>query len=297
MTAYLPVAGALTAEPPATLDFLEFGHRGVRIRAYGFLHGVTGGPNAAYRSLVRRSVAEAPGLVLGEMGLRRAGLGIRRELDDHLPVGFRDAFSLGLRMVCHPVAAPCIAAGAVMESVRRADPIGPGRMPGIVDLARSPRFHLVDPWERRALSGLPGPEPYLRLNLARRRRQAAMKAPRFPDPMWSWLTVLEPWANIPARSVHMLEFAAELALAEGHGTASLFVGETHNTDMHWLAHGGLGTLPEGDRGDAEAIAEAARRHARAVATGGGRAAKLPFSCGIALGASPALALAAAAALA
>jgi hypothetical protein len=289
MSCYLDLAAVMSgaAAPPSELDFLEFAWRGVTVRAHGFLHGVTSGANRAYRDMVRRTVAAAPGLVLGEMGLARCGVGIRRELDDWLPLGFRGAARLGLAM-SNPLVLLSIAATGARERLSVRDPFGAGRPRNLVDLCRSPSIHLLDPWQRRMLAGKPPPAEYLRVNLARRRGEGGPRGPRYPDPGWAWLTWIEPAADIPVRSVHMLEFAVETARREGATAVSLFVGETHQTDMAWIAAGGLASLSASDRAAAGRVAGAARRHAAAPAAARA-AARAAFSLGVAVGGAPLLA--------
>ena len=89
---------------PKTLDFLEFEVEGITIRAYGVLHGLTGGMNQEYRDFVKLSIRQAEGLKLGEKGFKihYAHCGIDEELEDWLILGVSDCFSMGFQMVFDP---------------------------------------------------------------------------------------------------------------------------------------------------------------------------------------------------
>ena len=273
---------------PAALDRVTLEHGGITVHAYGFLHGVVGGPNAEYRRFVQRAIDQAPGIKYGEVGLKRIFRGLDVDLDDYMPVPAKDAAAIGFYLSCHPPTLSSMVAAAVMESLRRTDPFGRRRLPGIVDLVRSSRFHILGPATRRGLTGLPPPLEYMRLNLARRRGERCPRGPRFPDPLWGWLTAVEPHANIPLRSVHMLEFAVRHAQLAGANEASLFVGMVHETDMQWLAAGGAGELDGRDAAVVLAVGAAARRHAERRTWARSAAVRARFAAAAFAGALPAL---------
>ena len=279
------------AVQPEVLDHNTFDYKGVTVNAYGFLHGVTGAPNAAYREFVRRTVPRAPGLVFGEMGLSRpgVGLGIKRELHDYAPVLPLHTFLLGFMMTAHPRVLTSIAVTAVKEIAFRHDPFGRKRMRNIVDLAHSPMIHALAPLERRRLFGFPQPAEYLRLNLKRCESPGAndgQLGPRFPDPNWAWLTVLERYVDIPVRSVHMLEYAVETARLEGADTVSLFVGELHPTDMAWYAENQTMEITDIERNDIRKVCKTAIGLANAHHAKRWASSRLKFSGYALLGALP-----------
>jgi hypothetical protein len=273
---------------PTQLDWLEFSYRGIEVRAYGFLHGVTGGPSADYRAMVHRAAETAPGLVLCEMGMSRpgVGLGLHGELDDFVPIAPGHAFRQGLLLGIHPLVLGPALLSALHERLRRRDPWMRGRGPSLVDLARSAMFHAFEPSARRRIMGFLPPQQYLELNLARNRGEHSRRGQRFPDIEWSWLTLFEPWADIALRSVHMLEFAAELARLQERGQVSLFVGEVHNTDMAWLAAGGSALLSHIDQDAVERVRTAARRHAVLRAAGRRSSTRLRFAASALAGVVP-----------
>jgi hypothetical protein len=157
------------------------------------------------------------------------------ELDDWLQVPLKDAFRLSFSLTCTPTRLIRFCIALMRETLSKRDRFGQGETSRMQDIGGSMAFHRLEPAERRLLAGFPPPQTYLSTNLARRAGINHFPAPIFPDPAWSWLSHIEPYANIPCRSIHMLEFATAIAKEKNVPEVSLFVGEIHNTDMEWLA--------------------------------------------------------------
>lgn len=86
-SSYLSIAELLTGGPPALpscLDSIDFDYEGIRVHAYGVLHGLTGGTNRRYVALVNDTIKQAPGFKLGEKGMAVMYKGLDGELDDWL---------------------------------------------------------------------------------------------------------------------------------------------------------------------------------------------------------------------
>jgi hypothetical protein len=221
--------------PPESLDSINFTYQGIAFHVYGVLHGLTGGANRDYVGLVNRTVAQAPGFKLGEKEMTRIYKGLDAELQDWVQVPLRDAFRLGMSLVRTPGRLLTVAHSAIRELLTRNDKALTRRYLRLQDLGGSAIFHTAEPNERRAFAGFLPPAAYLKENLARRKGRSELQPPAFPDSDWQWLSFIEPYANIPCRSVHMLQYAATFAKLRGHTEVSLFVGEIHNTDIQWLA--------------------------------------------------------------
>lgn len=229
----------LAQDAPTTLDGMHFEYGGVRFHVYGVLHGITGGMNAEYRKALTRTAASASGTVLAEKGL----FSLLHEVDrpvslcDWGVIAPWDAFGMGLRMVLLPAAWRVFVIDSVVEVLQRHDRFPNSRR--IEDLGGSPFFHLIDPWQRRRMIGFPDPDVGLRhdlLLLAEPWRELWPHRPRTLSAPWNRvLQIVQRHGHIPCRSLHMVSFAAEYAHRTGTNEVSLFVGETHNTDMAWLA--------------------------------------------------------------
>lgn len=222
---------------PARLDSIDFEYKGVLVHAYGLLHGLTGATNKQYLAIINETVAEAPGLKLVEKGLSTVYKGLDGELDDWLQVPLWDAFRLSLSLTKTPWHLLRLVKTVVRELTTKSDRFSaPGNNNRkLANIGGSMAFHAISPLERRALAGFAPTPDYLQLNSLRRSGKIRQPGPVFPDPDWYWLTHIEPYANLPLRSVHMLEFAVELTKLQGLDEVSIFVGETHNTDMAWVA--------------------------------------------------------------
>jgi hypothetical protein len=185
--------------------------------------------------MVNRTILNAPGLRLGEKEMTRLYVGLDHELHDWCQIPLRDAFCLGLSLVCTPMRLATVARCIGKELLTKHDKALTRSHLRLQDLGGSAAFHQIEPYERRTLAGFLPPAAYLEHNLARRAYRSRLTPPAFPDPDWAWLSFIERYANIPCRSLHMLQYAATFAKAKGHREVSVFAGEMHNTDMHWFA--------------------------------------------------------------
>nr|WP_315595584.1 hypothetical protein [uncultured Cupriavidus sp.] len=235
---YVPIAQLLneTAEVEQRIDATALTYRGVICHVYGVLHGLTGGTNRQYRSLVEQAIENAPGeLVFGETKFGKLYRGIQVEMDDWTEIPLRDAFRMQFKAALTPMRMFMVAAGMRRERRTATDRFGTNGVRRLQDIGGSAAFHALSPDERRRLAGFPEPYAYLVENCRRRAGVGDRSGPVFPDPDWRWLAMIEPELNIPLRSVFMLEFAVERARVLGASEISLFVGEIHNSDMVWLA--------------------------------------------------------------
>lgn len=237
-TQYIAVSDLLSAKRvdfPQYLDAMRFDYKGIRCHVFGVLHGLTGGTNRGYKELVNRTIAQAPGLRLGEMRFSSLYSGLHDELDDWMQIPLGDAFWFSFALHMTPIRIARLFRAFIRERIAAKDRFGLADVRRLQDIGGSAAFHSIAPDERRRLAGFPGPARYLQENIARRQGSGTMQAPVFPDKDWEWLTLIEPFANIPLRSIHMLEYGVALAREKGASDVSLFVGEIHNSDMAWYA--------------------------------------------------------------
>jgi hypothetical protein len=260
--------------PPLECDAITVEYRGVTLHVYGFLHGVTGGGSREYRRFVQTTIDHASGIIMSEKGYKTIYRGIEADLEDWAAVPLLDALQVPLRFISAPANLLAMIRVGVAESRCLYDLFEQGTQGDMSHLGSSRFFHLLDPNERRKLSGFPEPETYLRVNLQRNLDPFGPDPHQLhiPDPNWKWMTTLEPVSNIPLRSLHMLEFAAEYVLTKGQKIGSLFVGEIHNTDISWLVHvlseeGILGDWTDREQKLLNSLRLNARTLARQAATG------------------------------
>lgn len=272
---YVPIAELLdsNSELPLFLDAVVFDYREVRCRVYGVLHGLSGGTNAQYRRMVERTIQAAPGLKFGETQFKRLYKGLDVEMDDWLEIRLRDAFRMQLTMSLMPLHLVRVAMCQRRERKAAEDRFGACGARRIQDIGGSPAFHSLSPTERRRIAGFPPPHEYLLENCRQRQGTGRFSAPVFPDPDWFWMARIEPHANIPLRSIHMLEYAVEQAKARGAHEVSIFVGEMHNSDMDWYAAWDPAT--ESDEVVRKTVARTVAR-ARTYALSSRKASKLAF---------------------
>jgi hypothetical protein len=257
---------------PDVCDSLAVVYRGVTLHVYGFLHGITGAGNNKYRQFIQHSIDVAPKPVLSEKRFSHVYRGIDAELEDWAPIQLWQAFSQTGRMLLHPGALASVSLLAFLEHVRKGDRFSDGLVSHLGD---SPSFHLIDPDVRRAICGFPDPATYFKIGITRYLAPFSphVSAIHVPDPDWAWLEAVEPNATISLRSLHMIEFAAAYAIEKGVTELSVFVGETHNTDIEWLAtvlghEDWLASWSPAERAVIDNTAGKARALAATVATGG-----------------------------
>ena len=111
-------------EPPKKLDYIEFEFRGVTVRSFGILHGVTGGLNKEYRDFIKKSIAEVEGFKIAEKGMKTLykGCGIDKELEDWLVLSPVDTFFMGLHLVLDPRTLRMITIDPIVEMLTQKDP-------------------------------------------------------------------------------------------------------------------------------------------------------------------------------
>lgn len=229
--------------PPDTLDAITLSYRGIELHVYGILHGITGGGSRQYVSAVNRTIAQAPGLKLCEKSMKAMYRGLDKDMLDWFQIPFRDAYRIGFRSTCSPRGL-WLLIRTILRERREQSPYGQQGVRMLAEMSSDPRIHSLASDVRRRLTGLPEPEDYLRLNLLRRQGKAR-RGVIFPDPDWEWLSYVEPYANIPLRSIHMVEFAVAYATRHQAPVVSLFLGEGHNTDIAWYVQARqTGTFPK-----------------------------------------------------
>ena len=229
-------------EPPDELDYLEFGYQGVTFRCFGILHGITGGLNQDYCEFIKKSIRETEGLKLAEKGMKQLyrNCGIDEEMEDWLVLRKIDCLMMGFQLLADPRCLWMITADALSERLRKHDPFITNARQSISDLGESPYFHYLEEYQRRDLMGfLPSQQAIASdLNSMTRWYKAILPKTRhtkIDHPQWHRILLLERLMHIPCRSIHMLHYALAYAQQHNHSLVNIFVGETHNTDMHYLA--------------------------------------------------------------
>lgn len=221
-------------ERPETLDAITVNYKDVTVHVYGVVHGITGGANQSYVRLVNKTIRLAEGPRLCEKSMKMMYDGLDQDVFDWLQIPFKDSFGFGLSLTLNPRALWLIIRTMIREKAKSSQ-FGNKNVHIQGDLGGDALFHMLDPNQRRTLAGFPSPEDYLRLNLLRRKREDD-RSLVFGDHNWEWLSYAEKYANIPMRSVHMIEYAVAWARREKQSVVSLFVGESHNTDIQWYVN-------------------------------------------------------------
>jgi hypothetical protein len=219
-------------EKPQYADCIDLDYEGIKFHVYGVLHGITGGTNREYVSFVNDTINQAKGLKLGEKSMLKMYKGLDAELDDWFQMPNKDTFFLTLRLLFSPKASWNIIKTTIKEKTQKLDKFDINNRK-IEDLGGSPYFHLLDHYLRREYLGFPNSENYFIVNFNRRKGQGSFTPIVYQDPDWKWLTYIEKFVNIPYRSVHMIEFAVKEAKKKNIKEVSLFIGETHHSDIAW----------------------------------------------------------------
>lgn len=229
-------------EPPASLDYLEFIFDGVTFRAYGILHGITGGLNRDYREFVKDSIRTIDGVKLAEKGMKQLyrDCSIDAELEDWAVLRPIDSLVMGFQLIADPRCLWMITIDALREQWRKCDAFIANNRTNITDLGESPYFHYLDEQERREIAGFLPSQQAIRNDLKSMTHwySAIIPKPRhkkIDHPQWRRLLLLERVMHIPCRSIHMLHYALAYAKRHNYPQVNLLVGETHNTDMQFLA--------------------------------------------------------------
>lgn len=221
---------------PKQLDSISFIYKDITFHIYGVLHALTGGTNQEYVQNVNCTILQAKGIKLCEKSMKKMYKGLDEELDDWIQMPMSDVFSLTFNLVKNPINWWKISTAIIKEKLTKKDRFGKNGIKKIEDIGGSMGFHTLEPEERRQLAGFISPKDYLIHNLLRRLYKTKFNPPRFPDQDWQWLSIIEPFANIPCRSIHMIETAVDIAQKKNLKEASLFVGEIHNTDIAWYVN-------------------------------------------------------------
>lgn len=221
---------------PQHLDAISFEYKEITFHVYGVLHALTGGTNQEYVKHVNDTIAQAKGIKLCEKSMKTMYKGLDEELDDWIQMPLSDVFHMTFNLVKNPLNWWKITKSLFKEKFTKKDRFGKNGEKKIEDIGGSMAFHTISPERRRQLAGFPSPKDYLIHNLARRIYKRQFNPPRFPDKDWSWLSIIEPYANIPCRSIHMIETSVEIAKKNNVKEASLFIGEIHNTDIAWYVN-------------------------------------------------------------
>lgn len=233
--------------PPAELDYVEFDFEDLTIRAYGILHGVTGAHNRDYNNLVTRTINTASGLIVGEKGMK---LIYRKchfdcEVDDWLVLRPSDSFFMGMQLMLDPRCLWMMTVDSLREYFTQKAPFPSEKNVDLqVAINESPNFHYLKPSLRRTIHGHISSEEAIRndlrilsapgiTNILPRKRKLKLH-----HPIYKRMMVLERFMHIPARSLHMLHYAVGLAKTSDARLVSIFIGETHNTDMEFLSRKG-----------------------------------------------------------
>ena len=267
-------------ERPDTLDAITVNYNGVTVHVYGVVHGITGGANQAYIRLVNRTIRQAEGPRLCEKSMKMIYEGLDQDVYDWLQIPFKDSFGFGLSLTLYPRALWLIIRTMLREKSKTSQ-FGDNNVRILGDLGGDALFHMLDPQQRRLLAGLPSSEDYLRLNLLRRKNKDK-RSLVFADHNWEWLSYAEKYANIPMRSVHMIEYAVAWARREKQSVVSLFVGEGHNTDIQWYVNcRNSNSLPDEFRDETDKAIKIAQRAVEGSVLG----AQLKYLSGATLAAS------------
>lgn len=268
------------AERPETLDAITVDYKGVKVHVYGVVHGVTGGANQDYIRLVNRTIKQADGFTLCEKSMKMMYEGLDQDVCDWLQIPFKDSFRFGLSLTLYPRALWLIIRTMLRERQEHSL-FGSSSVHMVGDLAGDPLFHALDPNERRYLAGLPPSEDYLRLNVLRRDGKDT-RSIVFGDHNWEWLSYAERFANIPLRSIHMIEYVVAWANRRDQDEVSLFVGEGHNTDIQWYVDcQNSQTLPE----EFQSVSGQAVKIAQQAVERSPKAAQMKYLAGATLAAS------------
>lgn len=221
---------------PEKLDSIDFVYKDIQFHVHGVLHALTGGTNKEYVQHVNLTISQAPGIKLGEKSMKKMYKGLDEELDDWIQMPPKDVFFLTFNLVKNPFNWYKVGKALLKESFTKKDRFGKNGEKRVEDIGGSMAFHALEPLQRRTLAGFPPPKDYLAHNLARRIYKTRFNPPRFPDKDWEWLSIIEPFANIPCRSIHMIETAVDVANKKNVKEVSLFIGEIHNTDIAWYVN-------------------------------------------------------------
>ena len=227
---------------PESLDYLAFELDGVQFRCFGILHGITGGLNRDYREFVKQSIRSIDGIKLAEKGMKQLypGCGIDAELEDWAVLRPIDCIVMGFQLLADPRCLYMITVDALREQWHKQDAFIVNQRKHRADLGESTYFHYLNEQERREVAGFLPSQQAISNDLKSMSHWYSVIIPkarhtRIEHPQWRRLLLLERVMHIPCRSIHMLHYALAYAKKYRHLQVNLLVGETHNTDMQYLA--------------------------------------------------------------
>lgn len=211
---------------------ISIAYKDIVFDIYGVLHGISGGTNQEYISEVNKAIVKSNGLKLSESSMKFVYKGIEKEVDDWIQVPFIDLIKFLPALLSSPLNTIKIFKLLIKEKFTKNDPFFLNQNQ-IEYIGGSLAFHTIDPVIRRELAGFLPAKDYFIENIHRHLGKNKWKLNKLIDNNWTWLLNIEPYLNIPFRSIHMIEYAVLLAQKNNYKKVSLFVGEIHNTDILW----------------------------------------------------------------
>ena len=220
---------------PEIMDAIVLEYKGIKVNVYGILHGITGGTNRDYVDFINKTIKESNGVKFCEKSMKTMYKGLDKDVHDWRQMSCKDAFKMSFISFLKPKFPYVLIRTMIKEKLKKSSSFGKNDIYSASKIAEDKKFHLLKPSYRRILAGFPPPEQYMKLNLLRRSGDDNREI-NFVDPDWNWLTYIEPYANIPMRSIHMIEYTVGYCLKNDIKEASLFVGEIHNSDIEWYVN-------------------------------------------------------------
>lgn len=225
---------------PISLDYIEFEFEGINFRIFGILHGITGGLNHEYREFVKKSIRNISGFKIAEKGMKQLyrNCGIDEELEDWLVLRPIDCLLMGIQLILDPRCLWMVIVDTIVEQLRQKDPFVKNRKQNY--LGGSPFFHYLDEHKRRKLIGFLPPQEAIVQDIRSMSKWYRTILPKkrhclINHPQWRRILLLERLMHIPCRSLHMLHYAKAYARVHQIRFVNVFIGETHNTDILYLA--------------------------------------------------------------
>jgi hypothetical protein len=220
-------------ENPYSLDYINLNYKNIDIKVYGVLHGITGGTNRDYVKFVNKTINHEKRIKFCEKSMKVMYECLDIDVEDWYQIKTKDAFLLTFKSCINIFYFYTLIRTIIREKTNKKSNFETCKVKTLNDLSGDRKFHLLKPLERRSIAGFPNPEDYFNLNIKRRKGKDKSKI-YFSDKDWNWLTYVEPYANIPMRSIHMVEYVSQYCLKNDIKDAALFVGEIHNSDIEWF---------------------------------------------------------------
>ena len=220
---------------PDNLGCINLDYKGVNINVYGVLHAITGGTNRDYVNFVLDTIEKEKRIKFCEKSMKAMYKGLDVEVDDWLQIKPKEAFLMSFKSCTKFWYFHTLMKTIIREKLNKNSKFGFNNIKIPTELSGDRKFHLLEPKERRIFAGFPIPEQYFNLNLKRRRGKSNQKI-QFADKDWDWLSFVEPYANIPMRSIHMIEYVTQYCIKNNIKEAAIFIGEIHNSDIEWFVN-------------------------------------------------------------